>query len=79
MNKEEIREVVAEAMQGVLAEQSFYMTVADVSSLTSLSRTSIYRMAQQGNFPKPIKLGPRQSRWLRSAVVNWAKEQADGL
>jgi prophage regulatory protein len=42
-----------------------------VKSKSGLSGTSIYRMANTGKFPKPIKLGERASGWLKSEVIQW--------
>ncbi len=33
-----------------------------------------YKLIQDGEFPKPIKLG-RSSRWLRSEVENWLQQR----
>ena len=39
-----------------------------VALKTGLKRDSIYRLAKQGTFPKPIKLGERASGWIESEV-----------
>lgn len=54
--------------------------IYEVSALTGIPQTSIYelvRAASAGNgaFPRPIKLGPRRSRWRESAVLAWLAEQ----
>jgi prophage regulatory protein len=36
-----------------------------------LSRSSAYRLAKEGQFPKLIKLSERSSGWLRSEVEAW--------
>jgi len=45
--------------------------LSEVKSITGLSRSTIYRMASEGVFPRPIKLGIRASGWLGSEVQNW--------
>lgn len=42
----------------------------DVIELTGLSSSSIYRLASQGEFPRPIKLtaGGRSSAWIADEV-----------
>ena len=45
-----------------------------VKQLTALSRSSIYRKASEGTFPKPIKLGERSSGWLQSEVNKWVED-----
>lgn len=38
---------------------------------TGLSRSEIYRRIAGGDFPKPIKLGPRASAWAEHEVTAW--------
>lgn len=48
-----------------------FLRIRDVQSRTKLSRSSIYRLAAQGQFPKPVKLAERASAWPESAVRDW--------
>lgn len=41
-----------------------------ITRLTGLTDKWFYKLIQDGEFPKPIKLG-RSSRWLKSEVENW--------
>ncbi len=55
----------------------------EVQKYVPLSRTSIYRMAAEGRFPKPVKgLGGRASFWKLSEVLAYIEalspEQAEG-
>ncbi|MEY0256189.1 helix-turn-helix transcriptional regulator [Morganella morganii] len=43
-----------------------------IVQLTGLSDKWFYKLIQDGQFPKPIKLG-RSSRWLKSEVETWLK------
>lgn len=45
------------------------LTLKDVEDITSLSKTTIYEMVKAGNFPQPVKLGPRSTRWYESEVL----------
>jgi prophage regulatory protein len=36
-----------------------------------MPRSSVYRAASLGEFPKPIKLGEKASGWLESDVDAW--------
>lgn len=38
---------------------------------TGLSRSSIYRFMEQGNFPKHVSLGGRSVGWIESEVLDW--------
>jgi len=49
---------------------------SEVLARTGLSRTSMYRLAQEGQFPRPLKLGPRASGWLESEVSAWMDRKA---
>ncbi|MEX6200083.1 helix-turn-helix transcriptional regulator [Providencia stuartii] len=41
-----------------------------ITHLTGLTDKWFYKLIQDGEFPKPIKLG-RSSRWLKSEVEQW--------
>ena len=41
-----------------------------ITQLTGLTDKWFYKLIQDGEFPKPIKLG-RSSRWLKSEVEQW--------
>ena len=46
----------------------------DVSELTSISRSHLHRLAREGKFPKPIKIGENRSAWLEADVLEWISE-----
>lgn len=41
-----------------------------ITRLTGLTDKWFYKLIQDGEFPKPIKLG-RSSRWLKSEIEQW--------
>lgn len=45
-----------------------------ITEYTGLSNKWFYKLIQDGEFPKPIKLG-RSSRWLKSDVENWVQQR----
>lgn len=52
----------------------------DLFRYIPLSRSSIWRRIQEGNFPKPINLGSTKSKnsakgWLESDIVAWLEKQ----
>ncbi|WP_283809519.1 helix-turn-helix transcriptional regulator [Bradyrhizobium brasilense] len=51
------------------------LRLATVKETTGLSRSTIYRMMDAGQFPRPLRLGPGSVGWRTSAVVGWI----DGL
>ena len=40
----------------------------DVCTLTGLSKTSIYRMEKEGQFPSRVKIGKRSVAWYSSDI-----------
>nr|WP_024967345.1 AlpA family phage regulatory protein [Pantoea sp. IMH] len=48
--------------------------MAFIISFTKVTDKWIYKLIQEGKFPKPIKLG-RSSRWFESEVIKWLNER----
>lgn len=42
-----------------------------VIEITGLGRSTIYRMMDEGTFPKPIKLGQRAVAWQDDLIRQW--------
>lgn len=42
-----------------------------------LSRSQIYLLVRRGEFPAPVRLGPRAVGWLQSELDIWIQEKAD--
>jgi len=51
------------------------LRIQDVIAVTRLSRSTIYRLIQAGQFPKPIKLTERASGWRYEAVDQWLNDR----
>lgn len=51
-----------------------FVKLPDVKTATSLSKTKLYALIKDGDFPAPIKLG-RSSVWLMSEVQDWMDKQ----
>ena len=49
-----------------------------VQDRTSLSRTTIWRLIRQGNFPQPIRITNRRIAWSEAAVSVWIAAKMDG-
>lgn len=47
-----------------------------VEEVTALSRSTIYEMMAQGNFPKPVRLGKRAVGWRESDIAAWLESRA---
>ena len=44
----------------------------------NITRAYLYEMLNEGSFPKPMKFG-RTSRWLKSDIEKWLKEQKENM
>ena len=49
--------------------------IKDVIKVTGLSRSTIYRLMEQGKFPKPIKLSQRIIGFLEEDIDQWIQER----
>nr|ELR5042181.1 AlpA family transcriptional regulator [Providencia stuartii]ELR5081632.1 AlpA family transcriptional regulator [Providencia stuartii] len=59
-------------MPSLLNDQ--FIDMKFITQLTGLTDKWFYKLIQDGEFPKPIKLG-RSSRWLKSEVEQWLQER----
>ena len=55
--------------------EPIFLRINYVTKLTSISRSSIYRMINEGDFPVQISVGNRQVRWSRQEVLDWCDEK----
>lgn len=54
------------------------LRIADVMEKTTLSRSYIYAKVKRGEFPAPISLGYKCSRWVAGDVDAWLIAQQRG-
>jgi len=47
-----------------------------VEKATGLSRSTLYLLMTNGQFPRPIKLGPRAVGWLATEISDWQATRA---
>lgn len=53
-----------------------FLTIKEVCRIVPYSRPHIYRLVNEGKFPKQIKLGSGQTGravWLEKEIVEWLK------
>lgn len=43
----------------------------EVSRLTGIQRTTVYKLEAEGLFPKRVSLGGRAVAWIESEVIAW--------
>ena len=53
------------------------LKVRQVAEEISVSVPQVYKLAKEGRFPKPIKLGERGSGWLRTEVDDWLQSRVE--
>ncbi|WP_404712172.1 helix-turn-helix transcriptional regulator [Sphingomonas sp. MMS24-J13] len=53
--------------------QDRILRIKAVLDRTGLSRSTLYRKIERGEFPKQIKLSERCAGWRESAVNQWLK------
>ena len=51
------------------------LRLKNVTEVTSMSRSTIYRLMEQGKFPKPIKLSQRIIGFLEEDIDQWIQER----
>ncbi len=56
-------------------EKPKLIRVSAVMNLTGFSRSHIFTMARNGNFPKQVKLSPNTSAWVESEVLEWIEQR----
>lgn len=49
----------------------------EVERRTGLSRSTIYLYVQRGDFPRPVKLGPKAAGWRESQIDQWIDERRE--
>lgn len=59
------------------------LRVGEVADLLGVSRSYVYKLAQEENFPKPIVLGDESnrrssSRWVLSEIEDWVNTRPRG-
>jgi prophage regulatory protein len=53
------------------------MKIDDVSDVTGLARSTIYKYIGEGNFPDSVPLGGRSVGWVESEVQGWIRERIE--
>lgn len=48
-----------------------FLRLPDVINKVGLSRSTLYAMIKNGDFPDKIKIGPMAAGWLESDIDKW--------
>lgn len=61
----------------MLKQNNTILRIKEVTELTTLSSSYIYKLTSLGKFPKSKKLTENTSVWLKSEVINWINEKLE--
>jgi prophage regulatory protein len=53
------------------------LRMPDVLKKTALSRSQIYRLIKQDEFPRQVRLGERAAGWVEEEVAGWLRERIE--
>ena len=59
--------------------QSDLMLADEVDARIPYSRAHLYRLEDQGEFPKRRRIGPNRIAWVRTEVEQWLAERMGAL
>ena len=51
------------------------LTRPEVESRCGIARSTIYRLMRAGQFPEPVRVGPRAVRWPEHELDAWLAER----
>lgn len=54
-----------------------FIRLDELMNKTGLGRSTIYRMIDKGEFPKPINLTSSKVAWLQSEVTEWMRTKVE--
>ena len=48
---------------------------AEVTALTGIGRSQLYRRISEGDFPQPVRVGPKSIRFREDDVQEWVNSR----
>ncbi|WP_425311180.1 helix-turn-helix transcriptional regulator [Leptospirillum ferriphilum] len=51
------------------------LRLRELLKLSGLSKSTIYARIKEGDFPKPIRLGPRSIGWFQHDIESWLESR----
>ena len=54
---------------------AFVMRAQDVQTALGISRWTLARLVERGEFPAPVRIGKRIQRWRNTDVETWLSER----
>lgn len=62
--------------QAAPANPTRFLRIAEVLDRVPVSRPTIYRLMDKGEFPKAVRIGS-SSRWIESEINNWLNDKVN--
>ncbi len=57
-------------------DPALLLDVRGVAALLGVSPRHVLRLADSGDFPRPLAVGLKLKRWPRSVVMSWIERQS---
>ncbi len=54
-----------------------FIRIRQVVAATGLSKSSIYDLIREKNFPRPVPLSEKRSGWIKSEVEEWMRSRIE--
>lgn len=70
------RDSMATINNPILSAEDPLIDMTFITTYTGMTDKWFYKLIQDGEFPKPIKLG-RSSRWFKSEVESWMQQRIE--
>ena len=51
--------------------EAVILKIPEVLALVKISKSTLYRFIEAGDFPRPIRLGPRARAWRKAEILKW--------
>lgn len=66
-------------LPGPLVPGERLIRVPEVTHITGLARSTIYRKMKDGSFPPAVHVGERFTAWTLSSVMDWLHNMVAGV
>ncbi|MBN8912305.1 MAG: AlpA family phage regulatory protein [Delftia acidovorans] len=51
------------------------LSIKNVVARTSLSRSTVYRLAANGKFPASVEISPGRKAWIEAEIADWIDQR----
>ena len=66
-------------IENEFTRNTVFLTQPEISDWLKISKSTVYRWVQEGNFPKPVMIGKPEkngtSRWVEEEVKEWLSQR----